>query len=203
MFNTNTELRTDIHEYDDLKEDFTAAVYGSLIWSSLYFIIKCSNLSWFMSSTKITPLQDLDLRNRIVSIVHGFGCILLTSFEFFRGNPVCGESNTSYQRGVIIWSVSYFAYDTIAMLYEGLLDKAMLIHHPLCIIGLGAPLIVGNQGNFVMFAIFLSELSNPAMHARHLIRLSGRQHTRSYEVAELTFILLYIYARFFAIAPVV
>jgi hypothetical protein len=54
-----------------------------------------------------------------------------------------------------------------------------------------------------MQAIFLTELSNPPMHVRHLLRLSGRTYTKAYEFVELIFICLYVYARFIAIGPII
>lgn len=169
----------------------------------LYCVSKRLHLEPFIVGREITKLQDLDLRNRLVSFIHGLGVIALTLPEFLNGNPVCGELNTAYQRRVLIFSASYFVYDTLAMIYEGLMDKAMMLHHPLSITGLLIPLIYGNQANYTMWAMFITEISNPAMHTRHLIRLSGRIHTKSYELAEVTFIILYIYARFFAVAPVI
>lgn len=83
------------------------------------------------------------------------------------------------------------------------MDKTMMLHHPLSILGLFLPLYENTQGNFVMFAIFLTEVSNPSMHLRHILRISGRKHTKLFELAELCFILLYMYARFFAIGPAV
>ena len=88
------------------------------------------------------------------------------------------------------------------MIMEGLMDKAMMIHHPLSLFGLILPLYENVQGNFVMQAIFLTELSNPAMHTRHLLRLSGRTYTKLYEFTELIFISLYVFARFIAIGPI-
>ena len=127
----------------------------------------------------------------------------LSSFEFIQGSAECGEQNSEFQRMVLVFSASYFLYDTVAMIMEGLMDKAMMIHHPLSMFGLFLPLYENIQGNFVMQAIFLTEVSNPAMHIRHLLRLSGRLHTKAYEFIELCFISLYIYARFFAIGPII
>ena len=52
------------------------------------------------------------------------------------------------------------------MYFENILDYAMAIHHPLSILGLYIPLYENVSGNFAMMAIFISEISNPAMHLR-------------------------------------
>lgn len=39
------------------------------------------------------------------------------------------------------------------------------------------------------------EISNPAMTMRHFFRLTGRRYTKGYEVAEISFIILYCFGR--------
>ena len=91
----------------------------------------------------------------------------------------------------MIFSLSYFAYDTLCMIAEGLMDKAMAFHHPLSMLGQLLPLYENVQGNFVMLAIFMTEVSNPVMHLRHMLRISGRRYTNLYELTEVLFIFLY------------
>ena len=88
------------------------------------------------------------------------------------------------------------------MLAEGILDKAMTAHHILCVVGLLIPIYENLSANYCMLAIFLAEISNPSMTARHLLRLTGRRYTKSYETAELSFICLYIFGRFICCPPV-
>lgn len=196
-------FRTTYHDTDQWKNDLNSIFVGSLIWGLFYLIIKFTPLDFILGDQKISKEKDLDLRNRLVSFVHGLGAIYLTSTEFIQGNPVCGATNTERQRLVMVFSSSYFIYDTVGMTLEGLMDKAMLIHHPLALLGVMLPLFENIQGNFVMHALFLTELSNPAMHFRHLLRLSGRVHTKAYELCELVFISLYFYARFIAVGPTI
>ena len=95
----------------------------------------------------------------------------------------------------MVFSMSYFIYDTLAMWYDGLLDGAMAIHHPLCVFGMYLPLYENTQGNFSMLAVYMTEISNPSMTTRHLLRLSGRRYTFAYEVAEISFLAFYIWGR--------
>jgi hypothetical protein len=156
-----------------------------------------------MPQVQLTTKQDLDLRNRIVSFFHGFLAMLAGGYHFIQEGAECGAQNTLLQRNVLCFSISYFIYDTIAMAVEGILDTSMIIHHPLCLFGLFIPLYENVSGNFCMLAIFLSEISNPAMHLRHMLRLSGRRYTKAYEIVEVSFISMYIYARIIAIGPIV
>ena len=102
----------------------------------------------------------------------------------------------------MVLSVSYFAYDMICMMLEGLLDVAMAIHHPLAIFGFCLPLFENISGSYAMMALFCSEISNPPMHMRHLMRLSGRRYTKAYETSEITFMLLYLFGRVIIAVPI-
>jgi len=165
--------------------------------------VKILPLEWMMHGKKITAEQNIDLRNRIVSLVHGFMAFMFAAYHVTMMRTECGELNTPYQRNVMVFSMSYFTYDLIAMYLEGLLDTAMTIHHPLCVLGLFLPLYENISGNFCMMAIFISEISNPPMTIRHIFRLTGRRYTKGYEAAELSFILLYVYGRIIAGVPIV
>ena len=103
----------------------------------------------------------------------------------------------------MVFSCSYFIYDTVWMIIEGLMDTSMAIHHPLVLFGYLIPLYENTAGQFSLLALFFSEISNPPMHARNILRIAGRKLTKSYECCELVFITLYIYARLLAIWPTV
>lgn len=136
----------------------------------------------------------------MVSFLHALVCIWYGSYHYLYANPpVCGAQNTVFQRRCLVFSMSYFIYDTLAMCYDGLMDTAMAIHHPLCVFAMFLPLLAGTQGNYVMIAVYITELSNPAMTARHILRLSGRRYTYAYELCEITFLALYMWSR--AITP--
>jgi hypothetical protein len=139
----------------------------------------------------------------MVSFVHGLLAVVFTAYYCLMNHLECGETNNSYNRNVLFFSVSYFTYDLIAMWMEGLLDKAMAIHHPLCMVGLFIPLYENIAGNFCMAAILVSEISNPPMHVRHILRITGRRYTKAYEVAEISFIVLYVFARTVFCTPIV
>ena len=89
------------------------------------------------------------------------------------------------------------------MYFENILDFAMTIHHPLAIYGLYIPLYENVSGNFAMMAIFISEISNPAMHLRHMLRIRGKKYTLAYEICEILFIFLYIYGRLVTGIPII
>jgi hypothetical protein len=174
---------------------------GTMAWSALYLVIKlCKFHKLLVDEAPIEHIKDLE--NRVVSFLHGVGSLVLSGYHYMMIRTTCGELNTSYQRNVMIFSVSYFTYDLLAMFFEGLLDKAMVIHHPLCMFGFGLPLYENISGNYAMMALFSSEISNPPMQVRHMMRLTGRRYTKAYEFAEICFILLYFFGRIVIAVPI-
>ena len=172
-----------------------------MIWSSLYIVIKLAKFhKVLIKDGSVDQIKDLE--NRVVSFLHGLGALLLSGYHCMFVRTTCGELNSVFQRQAMIFSVSYFAYDLLAMACEGILDTAMLIHHPLCMFGFGLPLYENISGNYAMMALFSSEISNPPMHMRHIMRLTGRRYTKAYEFSEISFILLYFFGRIIIAFPI-
>eukprot|EP00356_Strombidium_inclinatum_P001471 CAMPEP_0170509402 /NCGR_PEP_ID=MMETSP0208-20121228/65198_1 /TAXON_ID=197538 /ORGANISM="Strombidium inclinatum, Strain S3" /LENGTH=184 /DNA_ID=CAMNT_0010792761 /DNA_START=498 /DNA_END=1052 /DNA_ORIENTATION=- len=142
--------------------------------------------------------QELDVKNRMVSFVHGFIVMLLAAKEFYVTPGSCGDDNTPYERLTLHILCGYFTYDFLAMAYYGLLDKAMTIHHSICILGIMISFSENRAGNYIITGTYIAEVSNTCMHARVILRHYGLRYTRAYEVTEITFIMLYIYARILA-----
>lgn len=46
-----------------------------------------------------------------------------------------------------------------------------------------------------MLAVYITEISNPVMTGRHILRLSGRRYTFAYELCEISFLALYTWGR--------
>jgi TLC domain len=136
-------------------------------------------------------LDWLDLRNRIVSVIHGTAILFLSAYNTFFVHSGCGERNTNLEYFLMQFSNGYFMYDLLAMAYLGILDKSMLIHHNICISGLTAGLITGYSADNLISALFLAEISNPAMHIRVILRLLGLRYTKAYETSEVTYMSKY------------
>lgn len=92
-------------------------------------------------------------------------------------------------------SVGYFSYDLAAMAYFKLLDRGMLIHHTMCIVGMYVTLTDNVGASYAIAGLYVTEISNPIMHFRMMVKHLGKRNTKLYEVAELSYILLYIYGR--------
>ena len=82
----------------------------------------------------------------------------------------------------------------------GLLDKSMLIHHNICVIGMLQGCYTKHSADVLIAALFVSEISNPAMHIRVVLKHLQLRYSKSYEMAELTYICkIYLYIIFTSI----
>ena len=83
------------------------------------------------------------------------------------------------------------------MAYFGLLDKGMFVHHFMCVIGMSTCLYENISANYLVAGLFISEISNPIMHVRMVLKHLGLRYTKSYEVSEFSYIMLYTFGRIF------
>jgi hypothetical protein len=95
---------------------------------------------------------------------------------------------TEFERFILVFSSGYFTYDLVAMWYYGLLDSSM------CMLGLLCGLEVGHSVNYLIDALFVTEISNPTMHARLVLKHLGKRYTKAYEVSELSYICKFHYS---------
>jgi len=101
-------------------------------WNILNYVVMSLDLG-----DKHLPREDfLDLRNRIVSVVHGIISLFLAAYNTYFLHSPCGAPNTKFEELTLTFSASYFLYDFIAMGYYGILDMSMTIHHNICIFGM-------------------------------------------------------------------
>ena len=89
-----------------------------------------------LSYYKIERKTYLDLRNRMVSFVHGIVALALTATQVFFASQICGDSTTTMEYLILVNSGGYFLYDVLGMWWFGLLEIDMAIHHSLCIGGI-------------------------------------------------------------------
>jgi hypothetical protein len=76
----------------------------------------------------------------------------------------------------------------------------MLIHHNVVSIGMAMGLVTGYSADILVGALFLTEISNPAMHVRMVLKHLGLRYSKSYELAELTYICKYFISFYFTVS---
>ena len=108
-------------------------VLSSAIWTLLQVVL----FQWpDLSSYKMKRIPYLDMRNRMVSFIHGILCMNLCAYHMYFGEYACGSKTSNMEYWILVMSSGYFTYDFLSMAWFGLLDKDMTIHHLLCIIGM-------------------------------------------------------------------
>ena len=145
--------------------------------------------------TDLKKMDELDVRNRIVSFVHGSILTVLSTYHFYFMHASCGDPNLLWETNLMNLSMGYFLYDFIAMAYYGLLDATMVLHHMSATLGMLFPLSIGLSSNYCIRGMFITEVSNPAMHARCILKHYGLRYTYAYELMEACFIIAYIFGR--------
>lgn len=135
-----------------------------------------------------------DLKNRVVSIVHGLFALVVSGYHIYRDNPQYEEPATKIQHIILLTSSAYFIYDFVACAFYGLADMGLVLHHTLCLLGIGA-CELSNNATTALLGLFLAEVSNFPMHFRVVLRTLKMRYTKLYELAECAYIVLYIIAR--------
>lgn len=110
---------------------------------------------------------------------------------------------TPLEQFTLLMSGGYFFYDLLCMIWLGLLDSAMLIHHTMCIVGIWILLAQDGSAFAIVHGLFVAEVSNPAMHTRVILRHLGYRYTKAYEVAEYMYFSLFFFGRVIMGHPVV
>lgn len=129
------------------------------------------------------------------AIFHGLTLFFVGANLYYRFPGGCGDPNSDYHKRIIFFSVGYFQYDFWAMVYYGLIDSAMTMHHWACIFGMSIPLTYGMSANYIVMGMFVAESSNSFMHVRAILRTFGMRFTKLYEFMDLSFMTIYIFVR--------
>ena len=89
----------------------------------------------------------------------------------------------------------YFTYDMLTMAWYGLLDRDMCLHHIGGVLGTSIAVFSGINLYTLIWGAAIGELSNPCLHLRTMFKHLGWRYARCYEVAELAFFFLFVFAR--------
>ena len=138
---------------------------------------------------------DHDTKNRLVSIVHGLGSLIFSIIDLFVYKPSFQTMNSNFENNALIFSISYFVYDTIGCYLIDMADRDLVMHHVVTLVGLSSCLYYGMGGPYCYFGVFLTEISNFPMHVRKILENIGLRHTILFEYLESAYFALYSVAR--------
>ena len=65
-----------------------------LVWTLIYMIVLNSPLPLKPKNATLNKADDLDVRNRMISFLHGFTLLIFSGYEFYNFAGKCGDKNT-------------------------------------------------------------------------------------------------------------
>lgn len=164
---------------------------GAFVAWSVLFLFVNYNLDL---SSKLGKKKIDDIKNRIVSIFHGLFALVVTAYHIFRDQPQFTDSTTTIQHIIMLTSCAYFFYDFLACAYYGLVDMGLVLHHSMCLLGMLSCEYYDNATTGLM-GLGMAEVSNFPMHFRVILRIFDMRYTKTYELAEILYIVSYAVAR--------
>jgi len=163
---------------------------ATIAWSILFTFV---NINVDLPS-KLPKRKIDDVKNRVVSIVHGLFALFVSGYHIYRDNPGYADPATPIQHIIMLTSCAYFLYDFMACAYYGLADMGLVLHHSMCLIGIISCELM-NSSTTGLIGLFLAEVSNFPMHFRSILRTLKMRYTKIYELSENFYIASYIMAR--------
>lgn len=158
-----------------------------LVYSFFHFFFKI-NLN--------TKKEVNDTKNRIISCIHSSLGVSFCLYDiiFLQSDGFCSASSI-FQNFFFCFSLGYFTYDLICCILLDIYDKELILHHIFCISCLYIQFAVDFSGMISMRFFILTEITNPIMHIRVILRTYGLKLTKLYLCLELIYIVIYMIAR--------
>ena len=108
-----------------------------------------------------------------------------------------GTKNTNLQISALVLSLGYFIFDMAWCVYFRTEGPVMLAHHTMSILGILLTLSLGESGIEGCAVLFGSEITNPLLQTRWVLRQTGRYETRLGDAVDVAFVLLFVFMRVF------
>lgn len=125
---------------DTIEDKLTFLGGATVAWTVLFLFVHF-NLEL---PSKIGKRKIDDVKNRVISIVHGLFALFVSGYHIYRDNPQYAEPATNLQHIILLTSCAYFIYDFFACIVFGLADMGVILHHGLCLVGIGACELTNN-----------------------------------------------------------
>lgn len=189
----------------DLKEPLVFNTREFIISNEKALLVIISSFCWFLVYGVVNFTVDVNLKtkkeindtkNRIISCLHSSIGVTLCLYDylFLQSVGFC-SANSNFENYFICFTLGYFIYDLICCILLDLYDKELICHHLFCISGLSIQLVMDFYGMEAIRAYILSEVTNPIMHIRIILRTYGLKFTKLYLCLEFLYIVIYIIAR--------
>ncbi|GMR36760.1 hypothetical protein PMAYCL1PPCAC_06955 [Pristionchus mayeri] len=135
---------------------------------------------------------------RVVSVTHAAVSAILVVLSLLMNNNYIREPyDYSFYNAqfVFLWSLGYFVYDLIDMIYHGEASnsKEYIVHHSLVITAFSVIMTTGKLNGFAMIGL-LVEVQTVLLHTRSLLHLAGYGKTWFFHLlvrANMTMLFLF------------
>jgi hypothetical protein len=141
--------------------------------------------------------QSRDFIGQHISFVHSMIACILSLGVYLLNSGIDYESDFSFKYILVLGhSMGYFTYDMIYAEIFGVHDLAMRFHHVCVLIG-GYTLYCQDKGGAIgVLCVGLTELSNPSMQTRLILKSKKMQESNLYKIAESTFAFIFTFNRY-------
>lgn len=161
-----------------------------------YSIINLSCRFTFEAPMHMDRKQRHDYYGQWVSLIHSIQAISLCIVSYIYSNGIDYTAKTDYlQVWTLGFSLGYFVYDFFYAEIYKLHDWPMRIHHLFVIAGGICLLTQDEAGALGPLCLFLTELSNPFMELRLILKGHKKQETDLYKIIENAFAVVFILNR--------
>ncbi|OMJ78559.1 hypothetical protein SteCoe_21581 [Stentor coeruleus] len=140
--------------------------------------------------------EQKDYLGQHLSIIHAYMAIMICSAVYIYEGGIDYNAPTNMMHVVAIGnSLGYFIFDSIYAEYYKLHDGAMRFHHVFALIALFTMYFSSIGGSASVVGLWLTEISNPCVLKRHILRAKGEEESFTYNLYENLFIFLFIAGR--------
>ena len=178
----------------NLKEFFIYLTMSS--WLRLFVSV----ILWFilyLALKLIFKNKSSEWCNRIVTLVHSLVVCRLVEYSIWTDNPLyhVGGPNTQHEENSLVFSCSYFIFDTAWCLYMGSEGPLMIVHHLIGVFMLPLSLISNSSAAEIVLALWGGELTNPFLQYRYYLKFYNKENGRIAFLNNLAFAVAFVFIR--------
>eukprot|EP01083_Nonionella_stella_P074815 203053_1 len=198
----------------------TSMVFFTALFMLGYYVLMPKFIHPRFDHIKTNPLLDWKIVDSSVAMIHGlfilFLCIIFHDVLFLNVTRNITDSYTAFEeRTIASVSIGYFVYDlfVVSCIFSkkhiGRFDYIIILHHVIAITGLMVVVITVYSGKLTITALFLSEISNPILHAVNLRNkftpreMVGKRLIVTKIAGRVLYILIFCFARFVCLGHIV
>ncbi|CAG9325655.1 unnamed protein product [Blepharisma stoltei] len=145
---------------------------------------------------KLTDSQKKNYIGEHISLIHSIFASILALSVYISENGINYDTPTNASQIIVLGhSMGYFTYDAIYAELFGLHDWAMRFHHIFVIFGGFPAYLASNGGSLGVTCLVITELSNPTMQLRLILKDQGNTDSLLYKISQFSFAAIFLFNR--------